>query len=84
MSNTPMADAAAQTCMDTTSEWHGEWVPLEVARQLEHKLATAQLDAARYQYLRTINKREFCALVDDCLYQDLNFDAEVDRRRSTT
>lgn len=185
MSDTPMTDAAAQTCMNTTSEWHGEWVPLEVARQLEHKLASvtkgslelederdeldrelqhadrrenslmrelneataentrlraalasskdpcvycqlpkdemakcrsgfpgcaraddlmgcpelgasleadrleselanARLDAARYKYLRALNKCEFALLIDDCLYQDLNFDTEVDRRRNQT
>lgn len=82
MSDTPRTDAAAQTCMDASSEWHGEWVPLDLARQLERELAKAQLDAARYQYLRTLNKREFAALVDECLFENLKFDAEVDRRRS--
>jgi hypothetical protein len=28
--------------MDTTSEWHGEWLPLELARQLERELAQAK------------------------------------------
>lgn len=41
MSDTPRTNAAAQTCMDTANEWHGEWVPLEVARQLERELAEA-------------------------------------------
>ena len=51
------------------------------ADRLESELAKAKLDAARYQYLRALNKCEFASLIDDCLYQDLNFDAEVDRRR---
>ena len=41
MSDTPRTDALAQTCMDTSSEWHGEWVPLEVARGLERDLNEA-------------------------------------------
>lgn len=54
---------------------------LEVER-LEHELANARLDAARYKYLRALNKCEFASLIDDCLHQDLNFDTEVDRRRN--
>lgn len=52
------------------------------ADRLEHELANARLDAARYKYLRALNKCEFASLIDDCLYQDLNFDTEVDRRRN--
>lgn len=52
------------------------------ADRLEHELANARLDAARYKYLRALNKCEFALLIDDCLYQDLNFDTEVDRRRN--
>ena len=54
------------------------------ADRLEHELANARLDAARYQYIRTLNKREFAALMDECLFEDLNFDTEVDRRRNQT
>ena len=54
------------------------------ADRLKSELNEANIGAARYEYLRTLNKREFAALVDECLFEDLNFDAEVDRRRSTT
>ena len=35
--------------MDTTSEWHGEWVPHEVARQIEHELKDARQIASKYE-----------------------------------
>ena len=41
MSDTPRTDVEAQTCMDTSSEWHGEWVRLDFARQLERELDAA-------------------------------------------
>lgn len=52
---------------------------LDFARQLERELAEAKRDAARYQVVRRLNKREFAALVDDCLFRDLRFDDEVDK-----
>ena len=54
----------------------------DVATGVE-RVTEAKISAARYEYLRSLNKREFCALVDECLFENLNFDAEVDRRRST-
>ena len=42
MSDTPRTNAEAQTCMDTSSEWHGEWVRLDFARQLERELTDAK------------------------------------------
>lgn len=42
MSDTPRSDAECYSCMDTCSEWNGEWVPLEVARQLERELTEAK------------------------------------------
>jgi len=50
------------------------------ARQLERELASAKIGAARYEYLRKIHPSDYSKLYKDCLYQDLNFDAEVDRR----
>lgn len=38
MSDTPRSDAECHSCTDTCSEWNGEWVPLEVCRQLEREL----------------------------------------------
>lgn len=43
------------------------------------ELERLKRDAARYQVVRRLKKREFAALVDDCLYRDLRFDDEVDR-----
>jgi hypothetical protein len=48
MSDTPRTDAEAQTCMDTSSEWHGEWVRLDFARQLERELTDARQIASKY------------------------------------
>ena len=42
MSDTPRSDAECYSCMDTCSEWNGEWVPLKVARQLERELTEAK------------------------------------------
>jgi hypothetical protein len=84
MSNTPRTDAAAQTCMDASSEWCGEWVPLELCQQLERELTVVQINAARYEYLRKLSPMEFRKLWKDCIFDDLIFDAEVDRRRSAT
>lgn len=47
--------------------------------KLEHELTEAKRGAARYEVVRRLNKREFAALVDDCLYRDLRFDDEVDK-----
>ena len=43
------------------------------------ELERLKRDAARYRVVRRLKKREFAALVDDCLYRDLRFDDEVDR-----
>ena len=34
----------------------------------------------RYEYLRTLNARQFANLYDECLHKKLNFDDEVLRR----
>ena len=74
MIDTPMADAAAQRCIDTTSKWHGEWVPLEVARQLEHKLAEATGENTRLRAALASSK-------DPCAYCQLPKD-EMSKCRS--
>lgn len=82
MSDTPRTDAECYSCTDTCSEWNGEWVPLEFARQLERELKEAKIGAARYEYLRKLNPREFTALTLFCVTADVHFDTEVDRRRN--
>jgi hypothetical protein len=52
------------------------------ARQLERELAAAQIGAARYEYLRKLRPSDAAKLWKDCAFQGLNFDAEVDRRRT--
>ena len=42
----------------------------------------AQKGAARYEYVRKLNSRQYAKLITDCMMCDLNFDAEVDRRRN--
>lgn len=46
------------------------------------RVKEAQLGAARYEYLRKLNPREFTALTLFCITADVRFDEEVDRRRS--
>ena len=82
MSDTPRTDAAEYKQTDSNPPEPLGMVDVDFARQLERELNEANIGAARYEYLRTLNKREFAALVDECLYQDLNFDTEVDRRRN--
>ncbi len=83
MSDTPRTDEEAGH-YDGSGCWKynvaGECVTSEFARQLERELADAQIGAARYEYLRKIHPSDYSKLYKDCLYQDLNFDAEVDRR----
>jgi hypothetical protein len=85
MSDTPRTDEEAGH-YDGSGCWkynvEGECVTSDFARQLERKLTTAQIGAARYEYLRKLNPREFFDLYSDCLTKDLNFDVEVDRRRT--
>lgn len=54
---------------------------LDFARKLERELTAVQIGAARYEYLRRLNPREYQDLWKECTRNDLNFDAEVDRRR---
>lgn len=82
MSDTPRSDSECYSCTDPCSEWHGEWVPLEVCRQLERELNEAKIGAARYEYLRKLNHREFTALTWFCVTADARFDEEIDRRRN--
>lgn len=46
------------------------------------RVKEAQCGAARYEYVRKLNPREFSNLCLECLHMDLNFDTEVDLRRS--
>lgn len=57
---------------------------LDFARQLERELAAAKIGAARYEYLRGLSTMAYRNLWKDCMFDDLIFDAEVDRRRSAT
>jgi hypothetical protein len=76
MSDTPRTDQAG---FHTGA---GFLVTATFCRQLERELTAAQIGAARYEYLRRLNSRELFDLYYDCLIKDLNFDAEVDRRRA--
>ena len=76
MSDTPRTDEAE------FRTGAGFRVTATFCRQLERELAAAQIGAARYEYLRKLNPRDFFDLYSDCLIKDLNFDAEVDRRRT--
>jgi hypothetical protein len=66
-------------------KWHidddGEKQLREVLSGEGVALEEAKLDAARYEYLRKLNPSDFSMLYKDCLYQELSFDDEVDRRR---
>lgn len=53
----------------------------DVATGVE-RVREAQKGAARYEYVRKLNSRQYAKLITDCMMCDLNFDAEVDRRRS--
>lgn len=48
------------------------------------RVKEAQLGAARYEYVRKLNPREFAALTLLCNTSGIHFDAEVDRRRNQT
>ena len=61
-----------------------ETLRIEDGRDCLHEIQRLKEGAARYEYLRKLNPREFFDLYSDCLIKDLNFDAEVDRRRSAT
>lgn len=52
------------------------------AERLERELAEAKIGAARYKYIRKLTIHQYGALMRDCMTWDLNFDAEVDRRRN--
>lgn len=53
----------------------------DVATGVE-RVREAQKGAARYEYVRKLNSRQYAKLITDCMMCDLNFDAEVDRRRN--
>lgn len=78
MSDTPRTDEAMPDLnfRPYTLDWQRAQ---QFSRQLERELTEAKRDASRYQIVRRLNKREFAALVDDCLYRDLRFDDEVDK-----
>ena len=66
-------------------KWH---IDDDGERQLREVLSAecvasdeAKLGAARYEYLRKLHPSDYSKLYKDCLFQDLNFDAEVDRRK---
>lgn len=46
------------------------------------RVKEAQKGAARYEYIRKLTLHQYGALMHDCMTWDLNFDAEVDRRRN--
>jgi len=86
MSDTPMTDAEEQKQRDEYMEsreidWPAFPADFDFARKLERELTAAQIGAARYEYLRKLHPSDYSKLYKDCLFQDLNFDAEVDRRR---
>ena len=84
MSDTPRTDEEAGH-YDGSGCWkynvEGECVTTDFARELERELAAAQIAAARYEYLRKLHPSDYSKLCKDCLYQNLNFDDEVDQRR---
>jgi hypothetical protein len=76
MSDTPRTDEA---------EFHtgaGFRVTATFCRQLERELTAAQIGAARYEYLRGLSPMAYRNLWKDCMFDDVIFDAEVDRRRT--
>lgn len=86
MSDTPRSDAEANgknpfgTLMG--DNLRNALVPSDFARQLERELAAAQIGAARYEFVRTLCPAHFRDLWWDCMRNHMNFDAEVDRRRT--
>jgi hypothetical protein len=52
------------------------------ACSLERELTAAQIGAARYEYLRGLSPMAYRNLWKDCMFDDVIFDVEVDRRRS--
>jgi len=75
---TPRTHAAWESCVASGST--GSLI--SECSKLERELASAQIGAARYEYLRKLRLPEYTALIRDCAFQGLNFDAEVDRRRA--
>jgi hypothetical protein len=79
MSDTPRTDNEE---MRQTQRFGVHMVKSEFSRQLERELTAAQIGAARYEYLRKLRPSDAAKLWKDCAFQGLNFDAEVDRRRT--
>lgn len=46
------------------------------------RVKEAQRGKARYEYVRKLHPFDFRELYKDCLFHDLKFDSEVDRRRN--
>ena len=89
MNNTPRTDAAEVTMLRLDGD-ADVVVAAFFARQLERELIAAQsataeaaIGHARYEYLRTLNPREFAALYDEALHGD-RFDDLVDRYRDAS
>ena len=90
MSDTPITDAIYPVdLLDRGIKEHGRtWGGgavsdfRDLSRQLERELAEAKIGAARYEYIRKLTIHQYGALMRDCMTWNLNFDAEVDRRRS--
>lgn len=57
---------------------------IEDGRECLEEVGRLKDGAARYEYLRKLNPREFTMLTLFCVTADVHFDTEVDRRRSTT
>ncbi len=85
MSDTPRTDAVVHPFIGSDGVSVEECdALLTLARQLERELAAAQIGAARYEYLRRLNPREYQDMWKECMRNNLNFDAEVDRSRIPT
>lgn len=78
MSDTPRTAAAWETWIKNGC---AQRLLLE-SQKLERELAEAKIRAARYEYLRKLNPREFAALTLFCNTSGIHFDTEVDRRRN--
>ena len=79
MSASPLTDA--HVISSATPYVHAEDARgIEI--QLREEIQRLKIGAARYEYLRKLNPREFTALTLFCVTADVRFDEEVDRRRN--
>lgn len=79
MSATPLTDAHV---INTPNPWLHAEAARGIEIQLMEEIQRLKEGAARYEYLRKLNPREFTALTLFCITADARFDEEIDRRRN--